>query len=136
MGKIVAQAVAARLGRSLLELGGNNAIIITPEADLKWSFPRRSLALLEPVATLHQHAPPDHSQQHLRQGARSAITQAYGQVRIGDPLDENNHVGPLIDTDAVAQYERALEAVVEQGGSVLVPGGRLGRVLGTKADAT
>jgi aldehyde dehydrogenase (NAD+) len=125
MGKIVAQAVAARLGRSLLELGGNNAIIITPEADLKMVIPA---TVFGAVGTCGQRCTSTrrliiHSS--IYDKVRDQLTQAYKQIRIGDPLDENNHVGPLIDTDAVAQYERALEAVVEQGGSVLVPGGRL-----------
>ena len=125
MGKIVAQAVAARLGRSLLELGGNNAIIITPEADLKMVIPA---TVFGAVGTCGQRCTSTrrliiHSS--IYDKVRDQLTQAYKQIRIGDPLDENNHVGPLIDTDAVAQYERALEAVVEQGGSVLIPGGRL-----------
>jgi aldehyde dehydrogenase (NAD+) len=125
MGKIVAQAVAARLGRSLLELGGNNAIIITPEADLKMVIPA---TVFGAVGTCGQRCTSTrrliiHSS--IYDKVRDQLTQAYKQIRIGDPLDENNHVGPLIDTDAVAQYERALEAVVEQGGSVLVEGGRL-----------
>ena len=66
---------------------------------------------------------------------RDQLTQAYKQVRIGDPLDENNHVGPLIDTDAVAQYERALEAVVEQGEASWFLED-VWRALGTKAAAT
>jgi aldehyde dehydrogenase (NAD+) len=56
---------------------------------------------------------------------KDQLVQAYKQVRIGDPLDENNHVGPLIDTDAVKTYLNALDAVVTQGGTVLVPGGQL-----------
>jgi aldehyde dehydrogenase (NAD+) len=125
MGKIVAQAVAARLGRSLLELGGNNAIIITPEADLKMVIPA---TVFGAVGTCGQRCTSTrrliiHSS--IYDKVRDQLTQAYKQIRIGNPLDENNHVGPLIDTDAVAQYERALEAVVAQGGSVLVPGGRL-----------
>jgi aldehyde dehydrogenase (NAD+) len=117
--------VAARLGRSLLELGGNNAIIITPEADLKMVIPA---TVFGAVGTCGQRCTSTrrliiHSS--IYDKVRDQLTQAYKQIRIGNPLDENNHVGPLIDTDAVAQYERALEAVVAQGGSVLVPGGRL-----------
>jgi len=126
MGKIVAQAVAARLGRSLLELGGNNAIIITPEADLKMVIPA---TVFGAVGTCGQRCTSTrrliiHSS--IYDKVRDQLTQAYKQVRIGDPLDENNHVGPLIDQDAVQQYEKALEAVVEQGGRLLIPGGRLG----------
>jgi len=56
---------------------------------------------------------------------RDAVVAAYGQLKIGNPLDENNHVGPVIDTDAVANYNHALEQVVIQGGKVLVEGGVL-----------
>lgn len=125
MGKIVAQAVAARLGRSLLELGGNNAIIITPDADLKMVIPA---TVFGAVGTCGQRCTSTrrliiHSS--IYDKVRDQLTQAYQQIRIGDPLDENNHVGPLIDQDAVSQYEAALAAVVEQGGTLLVEGGRL-----------
>ncbi len=125
MGKIVAQAVAGRLGRSLLELGGNNAIIITPEADLKMVIPA---TVFGAVGTCGQRCTSTrrliiHSS--IYDKVRDQLVQAYKQIRIGDPLDENNHVGPLIDEGAVAQYEAALRAVTEQGGSILVEGGRL-----------
>jgi len=125
MGKIVAQAVAARLGRSLLELGGNNAIIITPDADLKMVIPA---TVFGAVGTCGQRCTSTRRliiHTSIYDKVRDQLTQAYTQIRIGNPLDENNHVGPLIDTDAVAQYERALQAVVAQGGRLLVPGGRL-----------
>ena len=123
MGKIVAQAVAARLGRSLLELGGNNALIITPDADLKVVVPA---AVFGAVGTCGQRCTSTrrvivHSSIYAK--VKDQLTQAYKQVRIGDPLDENNHVGPLIDTLAVDGYLAALKAVEEQGGTVLVPGG-------------
>ena len=125
MGKIVAQAVAGRLGRSLLELGGNNAIITTPEADLKMVIPA---TVFGAVGTCGQRCTSTrrliiHSS--IYDKVRDQLVQAYKQIRIGDPLDENNHVGPLIDEGAVAQYEAALRAVTEQGGSILVEGGRL-----------
>jgi len=125
MGKIVAQAVAARLGRSLLELGGNNALIITPDADLKVVVPA---AVFGAVGTCGQRCTSTrrvivHSSVYEK--VKDQLTQAYKQVRIGDPLDENNHVGPLIDTVAVDGYLAALEAVEEQGGNVLVSGGVL-----------
>ena len=125
MGKIVAQAVAARLGRSLLELGGNNALIITPDADLKVVVPA---AVFGAVGTCGQRCTSTrrvivHSS--IYEKVKDQLTQAYKQVRIGDPLDENNHVGPLIDTLAVEGYLAALKAVGEQGGTVLVPGGVL-----------
>ena len=125
MGKLVAQAVAARLGRSLLELGGNNALIITPDADLKVVVPA---AVFGAVGTCGQRCTSTrriiiHSSVYDK--VKDQLTQAYKQVRIGDPLDENNHVGPLIDQGAVDGYLAALRDVEAQGGKVLVPGGVL-----------
>ena len=125
MGKLVAQAVAARLGRALLELGGNNALIITPDADLKVVVPA---AVFGAVGTCGQRCTSTrriiiHSSVYDK--VKNQLTQAYKQVRIGDPLDENNHVGPLIDQGAVDGYLAALRDVEAQGGKVLVPGGVL-----------
>ena len=111
MGKIVAQEVAARLGRSLLELGGNNAIIITPDSDLKVVVPA---TVFGAVGTCGQRCTSTrrliiHSSVYDK--VKDALVKAYRQIRIGDPLDENNHVGPLIDTGAVQQYLDALDAV-------------------------
>lgn len=125
MGKIVAQAVAARLGKSLLELGGNNAIIVTPEADIKMTVIG---AVFGAVGTAGQRCTSTRRliiHESKYDEVKNALTDAYQQLRIGNPLDENSHVGPLIDTDAVAMYEKALEAVVEQGGNILVEGGVL-----------
>ena len=125
MGKIVAQEVAARLGRSLLELGGNNAIIITPDSDLKVVVPA---TVFGAVGTCGQRCTSTrrliiHSSVYDK--VKDSLAQAYRQIRIGDPLDENNHVGPLIDVDAVKQYEGAIQAVKEQGGNLVVEGGVL-----------
>ena len=125
MGKIVAQAVAARLGKSLLELGGNNAIIVEPDADLKMVVPG---TVFGAVGTCGQRCTSTrrliiHSS--IYDKVVDALKSAYGQLRIGDPLDQNNHVGPLIDHDAVAAYNKALEDVVAQGGRLIVPGGVL-----------
>ncbi len=125
MGKIVAQAVAARLGRSLLELGGNNAIIITPEADLKMVIPA---TVFGAVGTCGQRCTSTRRliiHRSIYDQVLDQLVQAYKQIRIGDPLDETNHVGPLIDHDAVHAYEQALRDVVSQGGKILVEGGRL-----------
>ena len=125
MGKIVAQEVAARLGRSLLELGGNNAIIITPDSDLKVVVPA---TVFGAVGTCGQRCTSTrrliiHSGVYDK--VRDALVQAYKQITIGDPLDESNHVGPLIDKGAVQQYLDALDAVKVQGGNLLVEGGVL-----------
>ncbi len=125
MGKIVAQAVAARLGKSLLELGGNNAIIVTPDADIKMTVIG---AVFGAVGTCGQRCTSTRRliiHESIYDKVKDAIVAAYGQLRIGNPLDENNHVGPLIDTDAVAQYSNALEKVVAEGGNIIVEGGVL-----------
>jgi len=125
MGKIVAQAVAARLGKSLLELGGNNAIIVTPDADIKMTVIG---AVFGAVGTCGQRCTSTRRlivHESVYDTVRDAVVAAYGQLRIGNPLDENNHVGPLIDTDAVSQYNKALEKVVAEGGTIIVEGGVL-----------
>ncbi|MFA7446815.1 MAG: aldehyde dehydrogenase family protein [Weeksellaceae bacterium] len=125
MGKIVAQEVAARLGRSLLELGGNNAIIVTPDADVKMTVIG---AVFGAVGTAGQRCTSTRRliiHESIYDKVKDAIVAAYGQLKIGDPLDENNHVGPLIDKDAVKMYLNSLEEVIKQGGSMLVEGGVL-----------
>lgn len=125
MGKIVAQAVAARLGKSLLELGGNNAIIVTPDADIKMTVIG---AVFGAVGTAGQRCTSTRRlivHDSIYNTVKDAVVKAYGQLRIGNPLDENNHVGPLIDTDAVGMYKMALEKVVAEGGKLIVEGGVL-----------
>ncbi|MBN4070818.1 aldehyde dehydrogenase family protein, partial [Olleya sp. AH-315-F22] len=122
MGKIVAQEVAGRLGRSLLELGGNNAIIVTPDADIKMTVIG---AVFGAVGTAGQRCTSTRRliiHDSIYDTVKDAVVKAYGQLRIGNPLDENNHVGPLIDTDAVKMYEAALTQVVEEGGNIVVEG--------------
>ncbi|MEM1257050.1 MAG: aldehyde dehydrogenase family protein [Bacteroidota bacterium] len=122
MGKIVAQAVAARLGKSLLELGGNNAIIVTPNADIKMTVIG---AVFGAVGTAGQRCTSTRRlivHESIYDAVKKALVDAYQQLKIGNPLDENNHVGPLIDTDAVALYERALQKAEDEGGIVLVQG--------------
>ena len=122
MGKIVAQSVAKRLGRSLLELGGNNAIIVTPDADIKMTVIG---AVFGAVGTAGQRCTSTRRliiHEDIYDKVKDAVVKAYGQLRIGNPLDENNHVGPLIDLDAVKMYEDALTKVVEEGGTIVVEG--------------
>lgn len=119
MGKIVGQAVAARLGRSLLELGGNNAVIISPEADLEMIIPA---LVFGAVGTAGQRCTSTRRliiHESLMNRVKDIMTRAYSQLRIGDPLDESNHVGPLIDKDAVNAYMNALEQVQKEGGRIL-----------------
>ena len=125
MGKIVAQDVAARLGRSLLELGGNNAIIVTPDADIKMAVIG---AVFGAVGTAGQRCTSTRRlviHESIYDKVKDAIVAAYKQLRIGNPLDENNHVGPLIDKDAVKMYQDALVKVKEQGGKLIIEGGVL-----------
>ncbi|MDD7884785.1 aldehyde dehydrogenase family protein [Flavivirga sp. 57AJ16] len=125
MGKTVAQEVAARLGKSLLELGGNNAIIVTPDADIKMTVIG---AVFGAVGTAGQRCTSTRRliiHDSIYDQVKNAVVDAYKQLRIGNPLDENNHVGPLIDTDAVKMYENALTKVVEEGGNIVVEGGVL-----------
>ena len=125
MGKIVAQKVAARLGKSLLELGGNNAIIVTPDADLKMTLMG---AVFGAVGTAGQRCTSTrrlivHSTRY--EAVKDALVKAYGQLKIGNPLDASMHMGPLIDTDSVNNYLNAIEKAKEEGGKVIVPGGVL-----------
>ncbi|WP_286755361.1 aldehyde dehydrogenase family protein [Roseivirga sp. UBA838] len=125
MGKIVGQTVAARLGKSILELGGNNAIIVTPEADLKMTIIG---SVFGAVGTAGQRCTSTRRliiHESIYDKVKDALVNAYKQLKIGNPLDENNHVGPLIDTDAVKNYTNAIEAVQKEGGRILVEGGVL-----------
>lgn len=125
MGKIVAQTVAARLGKSLLELGGNNAIIVTPDADVKMTVIG---AVFGAVGTAGQRCTSTRRlivHESMYDKVKDALVSAYGQLKIGNPLDEKNHVGPLIDQDAVKMYLNALEKLKAEGGNVIVEGGVL-----------
>lgn len=125
MGKAVGAAVGARLGKSLLELGGNNAIIITPSADLKMVVPG---AVFGAVGTCGQRCTSTRRliiHEEVYDKVKDALVNAYGQIKIGNPLDESNHVGPLIDKDAVRMYQEALEKAKAEGANLLVEGGVL-----------
>ena len=125
MGKEVAAAVGKRLGRSLLELGGNNAIIITPDADLDIAIPA---AVFGAVGTAGQRCTTTRRliiHRSMYESVKERLKKAYGQIRIGDPLDSNNHMGPLIDKQAVEQYLESIRICTEQGGRFLLEGGLL-----------
>jgi aldehyde dehydrogenase (NAD+) len=125
MGKAVGAAVGQRLGRSLLELGGNNAIIISDKADLDMSLIG---CVFGAVGTAGQRCTSTRRliiHTKVYDAFRDKLVKAYGQLRIGDPLNENNHVGPLIDKAAVDMYLAALAAAKAQGGKVVVEGGVL-----------
>ncbi|MCB0790049.1 MAG: aldehyde dehydrogenase family protein, partial [Flavobacteriales bacterium] len=125
MGKAVGAAVGSRLGRALLELGGNNAIIISDKADLDMSLIG---AVFGAVGTCGQRCTSTRRliiHDRVYDAFKNKLVKAYDQLRMGDPLDEKNHVGPLIDKDAVDMYLKALESAQEQGAHLLVEGGVL-----------
>ena len=125
MGKIVASEVGARLGKSLLELGGNNAIIVTPDADVKMTVMG---AVFGAVGTAGQRCTSTRRliiHEDIYNEVRDAVVNAYKQIKIGNPLDQSNHVGPVIDKLAVDMYSKALDKVVEEGGNIVVEGGIL-----------
>lgn len=125
MGKSVGAAVGARLGRSLLELGGNNAIIISKDADLEMALVG---CLFGAVGTAGQRCTTTRRliiHEDVYEQFKKKLESAYRQLRIGDPLDEKNHVGPLIDKDAVQNYLNAIEKCKSEGGNFIIEGGLL-----------
>ncbi len=125
MGKALASNVASRLGRSLLELGGNNAIIISDQADLEIAILG---ALFGAVGTAGQRCTSTRRliiQENIYEKVKNKLVSAYAQLKIGNPLDEKNHVGPLIDRAAVTLYLNAIETCKKQGGHFVVEGGVL-----------
>ena len=125
MGREVAQIVGKRLGRSLLELGGNNAIIVTPNADLDLAV---RAAVFGAVGTAGQRCTTTRRlivHESVFDTVKQKLMSSYSQLRIGDPLDETNHVGPLIDEAAVSSYLYAVEQALQQGGRAIAPSGRL-----------
>jgi aldehyde dehydrogenase (NAD+) len=125
MGRKVGAVVAERFGRTILELGGNNAIIVTPEADLKMTVIG---TVFGAVGTAGQRCTSTRRlivHESIVDKLVDVLKKAYSQLTVGNPLDPSVHVGPLIDSAAVAQYQRALTDVVREGGSILVEGGVL-----------
>ncbi len=123
MGRAVGAAVGARLGRSLLELGGNNAIIISKNADLETSLIG---CVFGAVGTAGQRCTTTRRliiHEEVYESFKNKMVKAYKQLRIGDPLDESVHVGPLIDTGAVDAYLSAIERCKSEGGKFVVEGG-------------
>ena len=125
MGREVNEVVARRLGKTLLELGGNNAIIVTPDADLKITL---TGAVFGAVGTAGQRCTTTRRlivHESVYDQVKDGLVNAYGQLKIGNPLDASNHIGPLIDQDAVRNYLMALEKIKDQGGNIIVDGGVL-----------
>jgi aldehyde dehydrogenase (NAD+) len=122
VGRHAAAVVAGRLGKYIMELGGNNAIILTEEADLKLAVPA---VVFGAVGTAGQRCTTTRRliiHDAIFDQVRQALIKAYGTLKIGNPLDETNHMGPLIDKQAVEAYHKALELVRAQGGEVLYGG--------------
>jgi aldehyde dehydrogenase (NAD+) len=122
MGKAIGTTVAARLGRALLELGGNNAIIISKDADLDVAIPG---AVFGAVGTAGQRCTTTRRliiHEDIYDKVKDKLVSVFGQLRIGDPLQERNHVGPLIDKDAVSAYQRAIDIGKQQGCRYLIDG--------------
>jgi aldehyde dehydrogenase (NAD+) len=125
MGKAVGEKVASRLGRSILELGGNNAIIITESADLKMTV---TAAVFGAIGTAGQRCTSTRRliiHESIYDKVCNSICDAYKQIKIGSPLDTKNHMGPLIDSDAVNNYLQSLKDVEKQGGNFLLKGEQL-----------
>ncbi len=125
MGKAVGAAVGARLGRSLLELGGNNAIIISENADLNIAVRG---AIFGAVGTAGQRCTSTRRliiHEKVYDDVKEKLVAAYKQLKIGDPLNEHNHVGPLIDKDAVKFYLQSTEELKKEGGKFIVEPGVL-----------
>jgi aldehyde dehydrogenase (NAD+) len=122
IGRLVSTAVASRFGRSILELGGNNAIIISKDADLEMSVIG---AVFGAVGTAGQRCTSTRRliiHEEIYEAFKNKLIKAYGQLRIGNPLDQQNHVGPLIDIAAVQQYSQAIERGLTEGADFVVPG--------------
>lgn len=122
VGRHTAEAVGRRLGRTILELGGNNAIILTPDADLKLALPA---VVFGAVGTAGQRCTTTRRliiHESVYDKLQSALVKAYRGIRIGSPLDEKNHMGPLIDRAAVELYSHALEKVKKLGGKIVFGG--------------
>jgi len=122
MGRSVAAAVGARLGKSLLELGGNNAIIVSHDADLETAL---TGAVFGAVGTAGQRCTTTRRlivQEEIFDSFTEKIVSAYQQIKIGNPLDQSNHMGPLIDQEAVGKYIDAIEEIRRSGGKEIVGG--------------
>ncbi|PTM12882.1 MAG: aldehyde dehydrogenase family protein [Bacteroidetes bacterium] len=130
MGKQVAQVVGARLGKSILELGGNNAIVISKEADLEMTI---RAVVFGAVGTAGQRCTSTRRliiQEDVYEEVRDRLISIYEHIRIGDPLEEGTLVGPLIDADAVQNMQNALAKLAEEGGTVLCGGDVLENIEG------
>ena len=122
VGRHAGEVIAKRFGRAILELGGNNAIIMTPDSDLKLALPA---VVFGAVGTAGQRCTTTRRlivHESIYDKVKTALLKAYQGLKIGNPLDASNHVGPLIDKNAVKDFTNALKLVVEEGGKVIYGG--------------
>ena len=122
MGKSVAEVVGKRLGKSLLELGGNNAMIISENANLNIAI---RAAVFGAVGTTGQRCTTTRRliiHNSIYDKFKLLLVKAYDQIKIGNPLDEENHMGPLIDKEAVTMYQEAIKKIKDEGGKVVIEG--------------
>jgi aldehyde dehydrogenase (NAD+) len=136
MGTRVAEIVGRRLGRTLLELGGNNGVIVMEDADLKLAL---RAVLFGAVGTAGQRCTTIRRlflQRGIAERMTESLVAAWRQIRIGEALDEATLMGPLVNRAAVAEMMRGLERVREQGGEVLFGGRQLTRAGGCYAEPT
>ena len=122
VGRHGAQVIAKRFGKSILELGGNNAIILTPEADFAMALPA---IVFGAVGTAGQRCTSTRrliTHESIYDKVRDTLVKAYSGLKVGNPLDEKNHVGPLIDKGVVGDFTKALGRAVEEGGKIITGG--------------
>lgn len=122
IGKHAAEVVSKRFGKTILELGGNNAIIITPNADLQLAIPA---VVFGAVGTAGQRCTTTRRliiHEEIYERIKNSLLKAYSSLKIGNPLDEKNHVGPLIDLGAVEEFKHALKEVEREGGKIIFGG--------------
>ncbi len=125
IGRIVASATSQRFGRSILELGGNNAIIVSQHSDLNMVLMG---SVFGAVGTAGQRCTSTRRliiHESIYDKTLGILKNAYAQLKIGNPLDEKNHVGPLIDKKAVEDYSNAIERAKKEGAKMIVEGGVL-----------
>jgi aldehyde dehydrogenase (NAD+) len=125
VGRHGAQVIAGRFGKSILELGGNNAIILSPYADLRIALPA---IVFGAVGTAGQRCTSTRRviiHESIYDRVKESLITAYSGLKIGNPLDESNHVGPLIDKDAVREFQKALDQAACKEGGTIVHGGEV-----------
>jgi aldehyde dehydrogenase (NAD+) len=122
VGRHAAEVVSKRFGKTILELGGNNAIIVTPDADLKTAI---TAIVFGAVGTAGQRCTSTRRviiHESIYEKVKSSLVKAYKSLKIGDPLNQKNHVGPLIDKSAVNDFTNAIKAVKKEGGRIIFGG--------------